>query len=954
MFFCYNFLMRKKIFPILFFSIFFYFVSIFIGSGVSFAATEFVATIQQTGGDYNTLSSWEAAINTDLTVSSTKVYSISSTTGTVSDGATVTGSVSSSTKAKVLHNASTTSNQVLVENIRNIITGTSTFSTSSNIVTGSGTLYTTELAVNDYIWLESSQTWNQILSIQSSTQLTLSATSTIAGSGQSSVRGKSNFQSGEQLQVNGSNYVVISNTGDSAIATAKIDGAWTSADTTSVIIDGWTTTSTNYIRIYTTTAARHNGKWDDTKYRLSGTSTYIGIKVLVSYVTVDGLQISDWTASAGNSVGIFIDYSANNPDHLKLTSNIIKNIGNTSDRYGKGINIGSGSNNIVANNIIYNIRMYGIYANDYKSAAIYNNTIYNYNYVAGAGGSGINVGANGAGPIKNNLIIAGVNGGTALVSGAAVTSTNGTSDTSGSAGLQNISSSTEFISLVSGGEDFHLKPTAASINVGTNLSGDATYAFSTDIDGQTRPSGSAWDIGADEFVNTAPNAPVSLGQYTSGCSSSISTSTYWIATSTICFSGLISDTDINDLEKLSVELSTSTFSNSPNYTASTFTTSTATSTSAAVATSSITVSSLPDGNYKWQARLLDYSNGTSTFTQFNSGNNSFGIDTTSPTGTIASSTYGTITSSTIIINRPSTSTITESGSGLYQWQVRKNSSSTLSAVSTSTATTSDTGLTSNTQYTYDVRFTDLVGNISSYGATSSKYTLTPDPTNLSITPSQTSNALSVDSFNNASSSLSGYYFRNTTASTTSGWITSNSWTDTGLTCNTSYTYTIKYRNGDSVESATSSLSQTTSACSVSASVANAGLPISILSPLSPTRNAQPISSPSIQKYQPISFSNYLYPGLSNSDVKNLQILLSNPPAGGPDIYPEAKITGYYGQLTKQAVQKLQIKYNITNQSDSAYGYVGPKTRKVLNLLQQINYLQNQLNLLLSQIKNPSL
>ncbi|MCR4275692.1 MAG: peptidoglycan-binding protein, partial [Candidatus Wolfebacteria bacterium] len=229
-----------------------------------------------------------------------------------------------------------------------------------------------------------------------------------------------------------------------------------------------------------------------------------------------------------------------------------------------------------------------------------------------------------------------------------------------------------------------------------------------------------------------------------------------------------------------------------------------------------------------------------------------------------------------------------------------------------------------------------MGNISSYGATSSKYTLTPDPTNFSATPSQTSQtsiALSVDSFNNASSSSSGYYFTNTTNSNNSGWITTNSYTDTGLTCNTSYSYTIKYRNGDAAESATSSISQTTSACSVSvsAAVASAGLPISILSPAK-----APISSPNINKYPlissqyppvstnipvsqypSISFTKYLYPGLFNPDVKNLQSFLSQY----PDIYPEGKITGYYGQLTKQAIQKLQLKYNITNKSDPAYGQV---------------------------------
>ena len=38
------------------------------------------------------------------------------------------------------------------------------------------------------------------------------------------------------------------------IEVAKIDGAWTAADTTSVYINGWTTDATRYIKIYTTAA----------------------------------------------------------------------------------------------------------------------------------------------------------------------------------------------------------------------------------------------------------------------------------------------------------------------------------------------------------------------------------------------------------------------------------------------------------------------------------------------------------------------------------------------------------------------------------------------------------------------------------------------------------------------------------------------------------------------------
>ncbi|MBI5306453.1 peptidoglycan-binding protein [Candidatus Wolfebacteria bacterium] len=53
----------------------------------------------------------------------------------------------------------------------------------------------------------------------------------------------------------------------------------------------------------------------------------------------------------------------------------------------------------------------------------------------------------------------------------------------------------------------------------------------------------------------------------------------------------------------------------------------------------------------------------------------------------------------------------------------------------------------------------------------------------------------------------------------------------------------------------------------------------------------------------------------------------------PDIYPQKIITGYFGVLTKQAVQRFQSKNNIVYSGDentTGYGLVGPKTRKKLN------------------------
>lgn len=59
--------------------------------------------------------------------------------------------------------------------------------------------------------------------------------------------------------------------------------------------------------------------------------------------------------------------------------------------------------------------------------------------------------------------------------------------------------------------DFHLVPNSAAINAGADLSAEIP---AVDFDGITRPQGSAWDIGAYEFVQgtplIAPSAPSNL------------------------------------------------------------------------------------------------------------------------------------------------------------------------------------------------------------------------------------------------------------------------------------------------------------------------------------------------------------------------------------------------------------------------------------------------------------
>ena len=278
----------------------------------------------------------------------------------------------------------------------------------------------------------------------------------------------------------------------------------------------------------------------------------------------------------------------------------------------------------------------------------------------------------------------------------------------------------------------------------------------------------------------------------------------------------------------------------------------------------------------------------------------FAIDNVAPSA-VGVPTFGTIATSSMEITKPVLAT--ENGSGLYQWQARRNEATELGYNATSTNTVTDSDLSPNTQYTYDVKFKDNQSNVSSYGtqaskytliqtptgisfdtvavnsltisasgtlsnistassglffsetsgnggganstwlqvnsyqntglsentqytfkamarngnsteteytATSSKYTLVDTPTNLSASSNSNSVSLTVDGFPNDTGGSSGYYFSRSGAN--SGWIQTNSWTDSGLSCGNSYTYSVKYRNGDGTETSEISTTKSTSGC----------------------------------------------------------------------------------------------------------------------------------------------
>ncbi|MFH0952384.1 MAG: LysM peptidoglycan-binding domain-containing protein [Patescibacteria group bacterium] len=195
----------------------------------------------------------------------------------------------------------------------------------------------------------------------------------------------------------------------------------------------------------------------------------------------------------------------------------------------------------------------------------------------------------------------------------------------------------------------------------------------------------------------------------------------------------------------------------------------------------------------------------------------FGVDNKAPTS-VSTPTFGTITTSSISINKP---TVTENGSGLAIWQVRRNNITALSAIANSASTVTDSSLNANTLYTYDVRFTDNQDNVSSYSNDGSVYTLAKKPGTPAIASIGTSLLLVIDKNNNPEGSGNSddteyviyetsseqYVQADGTLGDDAVWQTYGEWggddgqTIIGLNSQQQYVFKVKARNGDNLETA---------------------------------------------------------------------------------------------------------------------------------------------------------
>jgi len=263
------------------------------------------------------------------------------------------------------------------------------------------------------------------------------------------------------------------------------------ADATLVDVDGFNSTSSNTITIQVPLEYRAKGKVDTGKYRIaaSGASVTAALSINDPYVTVIGVQIGNTNAG-----GIFCAHSYINDSVFNSCIAYRPNVSNSGSCgfTSNGSDTGYVCINCLAVDQGDSAFVYGSDADRYYNCVALNTPAGFSSYPGSHECVAYNcyaqgtVGYNGA---AGTFALT-----TCASSDGSVGSTAIALTTAGTAG-------TRYTNITAYSQDIHIaEATSALISAGTDL----TSIFTTDIDGTTRRSGSAWDIGCHEYVGVAP------------------------------------------------------------------------------------------------------------------------------------------------------------------------------------------------------------------------------------------------------------------------------------------------------------------------------------------------------------------------------------------------------------------------------------------------------------------
>jgi hypothetical protein len=295
--------------------------------------------------------------------------------------------------------------------------------------------------------------------------------------------------------------------------------------------------------------------------------------------------------------------------------------------------------------------------------------------------------------------------------------------------------------------------------------------------------------------NTAPDSPANLGAagYVNGS---------WGNDNTPTLGFDLSDSDVSDTVKYQIQIDDSSDFGSPvvDYASELGTQGTFSFTvGQAAGSGAYAVGSegqiLDDSSaYYWRVKAIDSHDAESSYTTANSGLAAFKVDTVAPTA--GSLIMSAITPSSITVQVAGSS---DALSGLAaDPYLYRNITQTTDSGAVSDATWESSGLDVNNPYSFNVTTVDAAGN-SADSTTLDVYTAANPPDDLLLTV-DSATQITVQWDVNSNPAGTEFFAENVTAGTDSGWISdATSWISDNLDPLTNYTFSVKARNGNGIE-----------------------------------------------------------------------------------------------------------------------------------------------------------
>jgi hypothetical protein len=170
--------------------------------------------------------------------------------------------------------------------------------------------------------------------------------------------GAGELRSGDTVTTSAVNSVssfVVATAPDSVALVGRIEGPWTAAETNALQIRYYIADATNYVRVFTTGAARHKGVWNNAAHRVEVTNT-TPLGIYVRETVVDGLQLSVCSTNANCSGLAGTAFAAGmNTGNVWIVNTIVRGLVTNANGNYRGIywNPGGALTGCVVNCVLY-------------------------------------------------------------------------------------------------------------------------------------------------------------------------------------------------------------------------------------------------------------------------------------------------------------------------------------------------------------------------------------------------------------------------------------------------------------------------------------------------------------------------------------------------------------------------------------------------------------------------